>query len=219
MRCAPRLYRDRASVYNNKKDSYLLCAKWLRSLPILHVCIYLSIMSRENLIIFLPTLRESAILEEQCYATLAYLETLYVTQNGHYISPFLVAIQKSRTFIISSCTWAFLCLYIAVCTLSCLHFRIMTLFVFFVCVLSFFLIFVFWNFCSLIICLMNIKWFSTVTNSQTYFFFTLFAICAVFQFSLNFVINDIYILGVNSFPIAANFFFCILQIVKTIDYG
>ena len=116
-----------------------------------------------------------------------------VCQNGHYISPFLVAIQKSRTFIISSCTWAFLCLYIAVCTLSCLHFRIMTLFVFFVCVLSFFLIFVFWNFCSLIICLMNIKWFSTVTNSQTYFFFTLFAICAVFQFSLNFVINEIYI--------------------------
>ena len=115
-----------------------------------------------------------------------------VCQNGHYISPFLVAIQKSRTFIISSCTWAFLCLYIAVCTLSCLHFRIMTLFVFFVCVLSLFLIFVFWNFCSsLILCLINIKWFSTVTNSQTYFFYLIRYLCCISVF-LNFVINEIY---------------------------
>ena len=88
-----------------------------------------------------------------------------VCQYGHYICPFLIAIQQSRTFIILSCTWAFLCLYIAVCTLSCWHFWILTLYVFFVCVLSFYLTFVFWNFCSsLIIYLLNINWFSTTTN-------------------------------------------------------
>ena len=182
----------------------------MRSLPFLHVCIYFFIMSIKSHYIsywlFLPTIRESAILEDQCYATSAFLETLFVSTDTIFVH-FLLPYSNHITF------YSFLCLYIAVCTLSCWHFRIMTLFVVFVCALSFFfLFFVFWNFCSSrSICLMNIKWFSTVTNQRSnLFFFTLFAICAVFQISLNFVINKIIaldILVVHAFLITAKFFF------------
>ena len=75
--------------------------------PPLSTClyIYLFIMSLEIslffifFVLFLPTLRETAILEEQCYATLAFLETLYVSTDTLFVHFLLPYSNHVRFFI------------------------------------------------------------------------------------------------------------------------
>ena len=193
----------------------------MRSLPFLHVCIYYFIMSIKSHYIsywlFLPTIRESAILEEQCYATSAFLETLYVSTDTIFVH-FLFPYSNHITF------YSFLCLYIAVCTLSCWHFRIMTLFVVFVCALSFFLSFL----CNLELLFFPYYMFNEhklvfdgyKSTPKPFFYLIRYLCCISDFFKLCHQQNNSFgYIRCTCFSYNGQILFCKLQTVKTIDYG